>query len=100
MLNYYRKFSAVGIFEKIISKQKGGESMLYIFVFLAGIIVGGVISYFEVKNATKPSGTFVIDLSDPMKDVCRFEMDDSLDAIYSKKRIVLKVKTYAEFSPK
>lgn len=74
--------------------------MEYLFVLFVGILLGGLITYFAITKMTKPSGTFVIDLSDPMKDVCRFEMDESLDSIYSKKHIVLNVKTYADLSPK
>lgn len=74
--------------------------MEYLFVLFVGILLGGLITYFAITKMIKPSGTFVIDLSDPMKDVCRFEMDESLDSIYSKKYIVLNVKTYADLSPK
>ena len=46
----------------------------------------------------KPSGTFVIDLRDPEKDVCRMEMDESLNDIYEKKQIILNVRVYEEDS--
>lgn len=71
-----------------------------ILLFIAGVLFGVVITHYILTKSSKPSGTFIIDLSDPIKDVCRFEMDESLDSIYSKKKIVLNVKTYAEFSPK
>lgn len=74
--------------------------MWYFLVLLIGITFGSVVTYFTISKKLKPSGTFVIDVSDPMKDICRFEMDESLDSIYSKKYIVLKVESYAEFSPK
>ena len=74
------------------------EAMEYLIMLVIGMIVGGGIMYFTLLNEFKPSGTFVIDLSDPMKDVCRMEMDESLDSIYSKKQIVLNVNTFAEFS--
>ena len=55
--------------------------------FIVGIWVGLLLFYvFGVRK--KPSGTFVIDLRDPEKDVCRLEMDDSLNDIYSKKQII------------
>ena len=73
--------------------------MEYLIFLVAGIIVGSVITYFTINKNVKPSGTFVIDLSDPMKDICTFEMDESLDSIYSKKQIILNVKTCGEFTP-
>ena len=74
--------------------------VLIIIIGITGMIIGGGITYFILISDNKPSGTFVIDLTDPMKDVCRFEMDESLETIYSKKQIVLNVKTYGDFSPK
>lgn len=67
--------------------------------FIIGILVGGLL-YYVFCERKRPSGTFVIDLSDPVKDVCKLELDENLDSIYSKKHIVLNVKTYAEQSPK
>lgn len=63
--------------------------------FVIGIIVGAILLY-VFGNRKKVSGTFVIDTTDPMKDICRFEMDDSLNEIYSKKHIWLKVKVIEE----
>ena len=74
--------------------------LLFMIVGIVGAMIGFWLSYYVIKIDNKPSGTFVIDVSDPMKDVCRFEMDESLDSIYSKKRIVLNVRTYGEFSLK
>lgn len=74
--------------------------MGYLICIVIGMIVGGGITYFAIISEQKPSGTFVIDVSDPMKDICRFEMDESLDSIYLKKQIVLNVKAYGDFSPK
>lgn len=74
--------------------------MDYIVMIIIGMIIGGAITYFTVKREMKPSGTFVIDVSDPMKDICTFELEESLDFIYSKKQILLNVKTYAELSSK
>lgn len=73
--------------------------MYLVIGLIVGLVIGVSIGYISNKRV-KPSGTFVIDVSDPMKDICRFEMDESLDAIYSKKQIMLNVKTYAEISPK
>ena len=67
--------------------------------FIVGIWVGLLLFYvFGVRK--KPSGTFVIDLRDPEKDVCRLEMDDSLNNIYSKKQIILNVRVYEDDSLK
>lgn len=67
--------------------------------FIVGIWVGLLLFYvFGVRK--KPSGTFVIDLRDPEKDVCRLEMDDNLNDIYSKKQIILNVRVYEDDSLK
>lgn len=60
--------------------------------FLIGIVVGALIcfAFVEVK---KPSGSFVIDLSDSAKDVCTLNLYEDINDIYRKKHIVLKVKT-------
>lgn len=63
--------------------------------FVVGIIVGAIL-YYAFGARKKSSGTFVIDTTDPMKDICRFEMDESLNDIYSKKHIWLKVKVIEE----
>lgn len=64
--------------------------------FVIGILVGGLL-YYVFVDRKKPSGTFIIDLSDPAKDVCRLELDENLNEIYEKKQIILNVKTFAEF---
>lgn len=61
--------------------------------FLIGIFVGGLL-YWVFFERRKPSGTFVIDFSDPKKDVCRLELEEDINNIWSKKYILLKVKTY------
>ena len=67
--------------------------------FIVGIWVGLLLFYvFGVRK--KPSGTFVIDLRDPEKDVCRLEMHDSLNDLYTKKRIILNVRVYENDSLK
>ena len=66
--------------------------------FVVGIIVG-LILYYVFGSRIKPSGTFVIDLRDPTEDVCRLEMDDSLNDIYAKKQIILNVRVYEDNSP-
>lgn len=61
--------------------------------FLIGIFVGALL-YYVFGERKRPAGTFIIDFSDPAKDVCRLDLDEDLNAIYSKKHIILKVKTY------
>lgn len=65
--------------------------------FLIGIFVGALM-YYVFGERKKPSGTFVIDLRDAEKDVCRMEMDESLNDIYEKKQIILNVRVYEEDS--
>lgn len=67
--------------------------------FVIGVIVGFLIGatsfklYTDKKNK-KVSGYFIMDFTDPMKDICRLELEESLDSIYSKKRISLNVVTH------
>lgn len=68
--------------------------------FLIGIFVGGLFYWLFIERK-RASGTFIIDLSDPLNDeLCRLIMDEGLNEIASKKRIFLNVKTYYENSPK
>lgn len=86
MINSYRKNSQI---------EEKGEKSKEMVEFVIGIIVGAILYYaFGVRK--KPSGTFVIDLRDPEKDVCRLEMDDNLNDIYSKRQITLNVRVYEE----
>ena len=74
------------------------EILLFMVIGVVGVIIGFWLTLFVTKKHDKPSGTFVIDLTDPMKDICRFELDESLESIYSKTQITLNVKTYGDFS--
>lgn len=59
-----------------------------------GLYVGVLCSYIFVKikkSKHKPSGRFVMDFSDPTKDICRLELDEDLNSIYTKKSIVLEI---------
>lgn len=60
--------------------------------FIFGLLAGGLIVFLLVRRK-KPSGTLVIDFSDPNKDIFRFEFDEDLNAIYSKKKILFNVRT-------
>lgn len=60
---------------------------------LVGIFIGiAVTLLFSQIRFKKPSGTFIIDLSDPMKDICNLELSETLDSISMRKRIRLNVK--------
>jgi hypothetical protein len=65
---------------------------MYGVSFVIGILVGAILLYIFVERK-KPSGTFTIDFSDPAKDVCRLDLEEDLNDIWSKKHIVLKVVT-------
>lgn len=60
--------------------------------FLIGIFVGAFL-YWVFCERKKSSGTFVIDFTDPTKDVCRLELDEDINIIYMKKCIMLNIKT-------
>lgn len=66
--------------------------------FLIGIFVGALL-YYVFGKRKKTSGTFVIDFTDPMKDVCRFELEESLNEMYLKKQVTFNVKVYEDDSP-
>ena len=69
--------------------------MEFLIGFVFGLFSTGLFVYF-IHKRKKPSGSFVIDFSDPMKDVCRLELDESIDSIYEKKRVVLNIKTISQ----
>ena len=69
--------------------------MEFLFGLFAGLIAVGICEYIAYK-IKKPSGTFVIDFRDPEKDVCRLELDESIDEIYTKKQIILKIKAISQ----
>lgn len=66
---------------------------------IIGIFVGAMI-YHVIVGRKRPVGTFVMDFTDPLKDVCRLELDRDLNEIYSKKHIYLQVKVYEDNSLK
>lgn len=65
---------------------------MYGVSFVIGIFVGALLFYIFIERP-KPSGTFIIDFSDPAKDVCRLDLEEDINDIWNKKRIVLNVKT-------
>lgn len=103
MINSYRKISPGGIFRKTFQK-KGVTFVEFLCGILVGIFVGavlGIIVYPGKKTDNqKPSGTFVIDFSDPLKDICRLELAEGLESLYSKKQMTLTIETHGEDSLK
>lgn len=69
------------------------EVVIALTVFLLGLWAGFCIAGLGRSKKDNYAGSFVIDLSDPMKDICRLELEEDLDSIYSKKQITLLVKT-------
>lgn len=67
--------------------------------FLVGIFVGALL-YWVFAERKKAVGSFVIDFSDPMKDICRLELDEDINVIYTMKHITLNVKTIRDISQK
>lgn len=67
--------------------------------FLVGIFVGALL-YWVFAERKKAVGSFVIDFSDPMKDICRLELDEDINVIYTMKHITLNVKTVRDISQK
>lgn len=74
--------------------------MSFVWGLILGLFVGAILAIilYPSKKPDKPSGTFVIDFSDPLKDICRLELDTDLNELYSKKQMILNIKTYGEDS--
>ena len=72
---------------------------MYGVSFVIGIFVGALLLYIFLERK-KPSGSFTIDFSDPAKDICRLDLEDDLNDIWTKKYIVLKVVTRSSVSQK
>lgn len=67
--------------------------------FIIGIFIGALL-YWVFAERKKPSGSFIIDLTNPEDETFRLEWDDSINEIYSKKYITLTVKVYEDNSQK
>lgn len=64
-----------------------------------GILIGMAVSRI-LYIFKKSDGTFIIDLSDPLKDdVFRFKFNKNLNALCTKKQIVLNVTIFEDHSP-
>lgn len=67
--------------------------------FIIGYFVGTIIAclvwqMYVKKKLPKPSGAFIIDFTDPMTDVCRLELREDLNDIYTKEYIRLEIHTH------
>lgn len=67
--------------------------------FVIGIFVGALL-YYVFADRKKSSGVFVIDLTEDAEQPIQLKMDEGLNAIYSKKRIMLDVKVLEDDSLK
>ena len=61
-------------------------------IFIVGVLIGILLRYVFVERK-KPSGAFVIDFTDPMKDVLSFVWYEDINCIYKKKHIIVDIKT-------
>lgn len=64
------------------------EAVVFLMI---GIVLGSLATLFLMHNR-KPSGTFTINLSDPMDETLRLDIRDDLNYISTKKRIIFTVK--------
>ena len=67
--------------------------------FVIGILVGAFL-YWVFAERKRASGSFIINMSDPMDETFKLEMYDSLGEIYRKKKILLNVKIIGDNSQK
>ena len=73
--------------------------MWYILFSILGVAIGAVVTNFIFYLRTA-NGTLKIDHSNPKKDTYLFEVNDSLDKLGSKKRLILKIDNHADLSQK
>lgn len=67
--------------------------------FIIGIFVGAFLFWVFVERKTA-SGSFIVDLNDPMEETFKLEMYESLGEICNKKQIFLNVKILTDDSLK
>lgn len=71
-------------------------STLYILLAaICGLVAGCVLSSLG-RRAVHYDGRFVINHSDPTKDLCTLELESDLDVIEKNKKLVLEVVTNVE----
>ena len=66
------------------------EALYIILVLLLFAITGFIFGCIAARKSRKTHGTFVIDLTDPMKDIYRLEIDD-ISGLVELDQVILKV---------
>lgn len=61
--------------------------------FVIGLIVGVILGVwgYALTHKRIPSGTFIMDFSNPDEEFCKLVMDEDLNSIYTKKEIILRI---------
>lgn len=67
--------------------------------FLLGVLLGLLVASLLIWNPWTEHGVLRIDISNPGKDLYRFEID-RLDRLARKKRVILKIDSRANLSQK
>lgn len=65
--------------------------MYFTIGFIVGVLIGLTVFVISKCKRPKTSGAFVMDFTDPLKDVCRLELAEDLNSIYTKQYITLQV---------
>lgn len=63
----------------------------YIIAAICGFAVGCLVGAISSRNKTRYDGRFVINHSDPTKDLCTLELESDLDVIERNKLMTLEV---------
>ena len=61
-----------------------------IIAYILGCLNAVLFTYIHNKMR-KPSGTFIMDFSNPEEEFCKLVMDEDLNSIYTKKEITLRI---------
>lgn len=69
-----------------------------IIAYLLGCL-NAVLFVYLYNKMRKPSGTFIMDFSNPEDEFCRLVMDEDLNSIYTKKEIILRIEAKDFNSP-
>lgn len=72
---------------------------MYYTLFIVGILLGICVTVL-LYSIRKPSGTLKIDRSDPERDKYLFVINEELDTLPKKKKIILNIDPNADLSQK
>lgn len=64
--------------------------MELVIAYLLGCL-NAILFVHIYNNMRKPSGTFIMDFSNPEEEFCKLVMDEDLNSIYTKKSIILRI---------